>query len=229
MKAGLGVMFTGASGKAANAVFRETSEGTIVGPRVTPRNPRTPAQQAVRAAMTKASQSFQTLTQAQIKAWNKYALKGQVNNKTTHKPKTRSGINAYLELASKYYLVNGSGTAPATPPALPFVADDVTFTVTASAGTLTVTASGPNNAGVKTEFLIQELASPARKPQKGGYRTNSYHAFVAGTLDYDIEVDPGYYAVGYRFVNTATGQQTLTTYFTDIQQVALALSKKKVA
>jgi hypothetical protein len=48
----LGVLVNDIRGKAGSAVFAHTKEGVVVRPRVHPTNPRTPAQQAVRANLS---------------------------------------------------------------------------------------------------------------------------------------------------------------------------------
>lgn len=79
-----------------------------------------------------------------------------------------------------------------------------------------------------TEFLLQPLAGPNRTPQAGAYRSHGFFAFVAGTLSHDVDVPPGTYAAAYRFVNSATGQESGLVSL-DVQQVTFALSSRKAA
>lgn len=55
---------------------------------------------------------------------------------------------------------------------------------------------------------MQPLVSPTRKPIKGAYRTATFFTFTSGNLTKNVTVPPGYYAAAYRFVRTATGQDT---------------------
>lgn len=225
-KADLGVILQSLSGKAGNAVFHRSKEGIILGPRVKGRNPNTPAQQLVRAALTKATRDWKNFDTATVQNWERYAQALTFHTNSSGKAYNPPGINAYVELASKFYQVNPSGTAPSDPPAAAFEGDSITFTVAADTGKVTFTASGANAAGVTTEFLLQPLKSANRKPQSNGYRGKGFHAFVAGTLSWDIEVPSGYYAAGYRFVKTATGQASAPVLLGEVQQVTFSVAKK---
>lgn len=156
-------------------------------------------------------------------AWRNYAGFLNHENYVTGKKYHPSGINAYTELACKFYQVNPTGTAPSTPPTSAFNGDNIAITATAGTGMVTFTASAANATNVTTEFLLQPLANANRKPQKKGYRSKGFFAFVAGTLTHDVTVPAGFYAAGYRFVNSATGQAT-EPVFLAVQSVALSLS-----
>jgi len=225
-EAQLGVLLQSLAGKAGTAVFQRSSNGIVVRPRVKGANPRTPAQEAVRAALTKASRDWASFNPAQVAEWRQFASFQVHHDQISGKGYKPQGINAYMELACKFYLVNPNGTAPTTPPATPFEGDTVTITATADTGTITFTASGANAANVTTEFLLQPLRNANRKPQKNGYRSKGFFAFSAGNLSHEIEVPSGYYAAGYRFVNSATGQATEPKYLT-VQQVTLSLASGK--
>lgn len=225
----LGIILQSISGKVGNAVFHKTKDGIIVAPRTKGSNPNTAAQQLVRAALTKASRDWKNFDLSTVQAWENYAAGITFHNRTTGQAYTPTGINAYTELASKFYQMNPTGTAPTTPPAAAFNGDNVTITAVAATGKITFTASAANAAGVTTEFLVQTLASKNRKPQKNGYRVKGYYAFVTGTLSHDIDVPTGYYAAGYRFVSTATGQASAPVYFSETEQVAFTVTEGKKA
>ena len=220
-KAELGVLLQDLRGKAGNVVFQKSSEGLIVRPRVRGTNPNTPAQIAVRSYLTRASQAYEVLTPVQVLAWKNYA--STIVKHTGGKSYSPTAINAFTELAAKFLQVNPTGTIPVAPPANPFSGDTITISATAAAGQVTFTASAANAANVKTEFLLQSLKNGNRKPQKNGYRSRGFFAFVAGTLTHNVSVPSGYYAAAYRFVNSLTGQATEPVYL-PVQQVTLSLS-----
>lgn len=206
-KAELTVLTNAISGSAGNVTFVEGKEGTIVRSRTRPKNPSTPAQQAVRAAFTKCTRLWSGFTTAQIQAWEKWASKTTEHDEVTGKGFKSTGFNAFVKLAAKYLQVNPSGTVPTAPPSTPFGGDVVAFTVTAGTGKLTFTADKANAAGVTTELLIQPLVNKNRKPGKA-YKSAGFFTFTSGSLSRDVAVPAGWYAAAYRFVMSATGQDT---------------------
>lgn len=204
----LGAFAQSISGKAGNSVFRSTRSGTVVTDHVIPTNPDTAAQQDVRGYFRKATTKFATFSASVKTSWANYA-KNQFTTSKAGKRRSKTAINVYAGLGSKILQVNPTATLPEAVPATPFEGDSITLLVEAeSPGTLTFTASGPNASGVTTELLIQPLVSPTRKPLKGAYRTATFFTFTSGTLTKNVTVPPGYYAAGYRFVRTATGQDS---------------------
>lgn len=214
----------GASGSAGPVVFFRSKEGMVFGPRVTPSNPQTPAQMAVRNSLTKAARGYKALSPTLLSAWEQYAQDFTVHEPSTGKNRKRTGNAVYVQLATVFFRFSPRGTFPSTPPATAFEGDAIDVTATAATGKITFTASAANSADVVTEFFLQRLPSFARKPSKGGYRSKGSFAFVSGTLTFDVNVTSGLYAAGYRFVNTATGQTTPIQYL-PVQQVTLSLSQ----
>jgi len=227
-KAELGVILQSLAGKAGNAVFSRSKEGVILKPRVKGINPNTPAQQAVRANLREAATAFKNFTASQVAAWRNYAANQTKHNSVTGKSYNPTGVNAFTALASKFLQVNPGGTIPTTPPASAFSGDSITVTCSAGTGKVTFAASAANSTDVVTEFLLQPLASPNRKPQKNGYRSRGFFAFTSGTLTHDVTVPPGYFAAAYRFVNSATGQETPLVPI-GVQSVTFSVSSQKAA
>lgn len=205
----IGVLFNSLRGKAGSVVFANSKDGTVVRPRVSARNPQTPAQQAVRTALSKSAAAYKNLTSAQVAAWTAYA-----NSITKHDPRTSktyhpSPIAAFTSLASKFLQVAPTGTIPLTPPATAFAGDSITLTAVGASGKVNFTASAANAAGVTTELLLQPLKSQNRKAQPKGYRSKGFQVFATATPPpVAVSVAPGWYVPAYRFVNTATGQDT---------------------
>ena len=218
----LGVAFSQGSGKLGNVVLNKGKGGDVtLRERVKPNNPRTAGQLSVRASQTKSSQLYKNMTSAQVLAWTGYAATlPQVSRKSGRKIKV-SAINAFCQLADKFFQASPNGTAPMIPPTSAYTGDSVGITATAVTGAIQFSATAPNSAGTKTELLLQPLKGKNRVPTAKGYRTKAFVAFSSGTLFQNVSVPAGYYAAAYRFVNVATGQMTALT---PIAIVTVALS-----
>jgi hypothetical protein len=226
----------GVSGKAGNAVYRFTKNGTELADRPFVNNPQTAYQQAVRAAFSKSTKAWKNLTIAQAAAWNSFAASIVETEEISGAKTKRSGFNWYVALSSRWYLVNGmGGTAPANPPTAAFTGDSLTFTTSADSGGIKITASAANTSGTTTALLFQKLSSANGKPQKNGYRTKAHYAFVAGGLTTTVALTPGTYAVAVQYVKTSTGQETTMQVLGTVGPVTFAVSgtdsanKKKAA
>lgn len=198
------------SGRMSSVVYRETRFGTEMAEFEAPSNPRTPAQQKVRSDFQKATTQWRTLTSTQVKQWKAYAATQLVTQKITTQLYKSMGFNAFVKLAAKWYAVNNTGTAPATPPAAPFTGDAISVSANSeAAGTILFTATAANATNVTTALLVQRVSGPNSDPVDEAYKVAKYNKFTAGVgLSTTVSVLPGYYAVGYQFVNTATGQTT---------------------
>lgn len=73
-------------------------------------------------------------------------------------------------------------------------------------GGILFSATGPNRAGSVTELLVQRLPNERRSPTKR-YGSAGFVAFAKRSTDHLLPLAAGSYAVGYRFVEKATGQQ----------------------
>lgn len=206
--ADLGILLQSLRGKVGNAVFNKGKGGsTTVRVRVRGTNPKTSAQVGVRTNLSRAAQTFRGFNIAQYNLWKAYAQTLTRVGKKSGKRYTPSAINAFTELTAKYLQINPTGSIPLGPPATPFTGDVITVTATAGTGKITFTASAANAANVRTELLVQPLKSRNRTPTAKGYRTRGFIAFAVGSLSADVTVNPGFYAVAYRFVNVNTGQE----------------------
>lgn len=199
---------TAISGRMGGVVYKKTRFGTEMAEFEAPSNPNTSAQQTVRSNFRKSAQQWRTLTLAQAAAWRAYAAQQSIEEEVTTERYKPTGFNMFLKLAAKWFAVNpGQSSAPASPPTTSFAGDSITLTASSEgAGTIDFTASGPNAANVTTAILFQRVSGPNSDPVDGAYKIAKYFRFVSGTLSTSINVPPGYYAVGYQFVNTATGQ-----------------------
>lgn len=212
------------SGTLGNGVWVRSREGSVVRQRVTPANPDTPPQIAARARLTEATRLFKTFTQSQEDQWSQFAETLSSVDPVTGKTTTPTAINAFVKLATKWRMVNPTGSLPTVPPQTPYSGDSLSWTVLASTGKITFTGSGPNSSKTTTEFLVQRLASRVRNPQKKGYRSKGFKTLTAGSLSFDLDVTPGWYAVAIRYVNTDTGQETNVIPL-PIVQVTMSVAK----
>ncbi len=64
--------------------------------------------------------------------------------------------------------------------------------------------------------MVQPLANVNRKPQTGGYTSHSFYAFAVEALSKTVVLTPGAYALAYRFVNSATGQEVALVPLTTV-------------
>lgn len=201
--------------------------------RISPKNPQTAAQVAVRAAFTKATKQWNNLTPAQVAAWESYASTYSNLDADTEKSYTSTGFNAFVKLAAKWYAVNASGTAPATPPTGKFAGDTIQVTASAQPGSVKFTASAANRSGVTTALLLAKLGGKNRKANAKQYREKAYIAFATGNLQSSVSVPAGWYAAGYSFVDLATGQESEPVLLGYVGPVTVSVAdsapKKKAA
>lgn len=209
-----------------NVVYKSTRFGTEMAEFEAPSNPNTTAQQAARNSFKKAAQQWRTLNLTQATAWRAYASELYTEEEITMKRYKPTGFNAFVKLSAKWYAVNATGTAPTTPPASAFAGDTITVSVDfETPGVIDFTASAPNAANVTTALLIQKVSSGIADPVDGAYKVGKYFRFIAGTLSTSVNVAPGYYAVGYQFVNTATGQTSAPVWLGVIGPVSFQMVK----
>lgn len=195
-------------GAIGERVYSRARSGATVRGRVTPSNPRTVSQSQARLNFGRAAAAYKNLLPAQAALWRAYAQTLTVQNRKTGQPYTPSGNTVFAGLAAKFLQINPTGTIPVTPPASGFAGDAVTLTAAGATGHVTFTANAPNSAGVKTELLLQHLPSANRMPGEGAYRSEQFVAFAGTGLTSNVNVSPGWYAPAYKFVNTATGQES---------------------
>lgn len=185
--------------KLNGSVFSKNRAGSYLRNKVTPVNPQTSFQTAVRAALTAASQSWKTLLQSERDAWSA-AVSSFAKTDIFGDIKNPSGINLYNKL---YMNANTIGGAPLTSPpnvvATPGVPDaDIapdstpqTFTVTS--GLANVPASedwviratsnqSPGKTFVKSEYrIVTVIPGGTALPYAGiADYTNKFGAIVAG-------------------------------------------------
>ncbi len=202
-----GGLVAGLTGKAGNTVFVHQRDGTVtVRSYTTPRNPKTAAQEVVRANTRKASAAFNALSPAQYAAWQVYARSLTTTNPQTGLAQTPRAHLLYIHLAAKLLQAVPSATLPTVPPTQEFVGDGIRVSAAAVTGNITFTASASNAANVVTELLLQPLKSAHRTPVLRSYRPAAFFSFAAKGLSKTVPTAAGWVACAVRFVHTGTGQ-----------------------
>ena len=193
----------GISGKAGTVVFVRQANGSVtVRPRTTPKNPRTPSQEAWRGFVARAGRAFRDLDEAEYLAWSAYAREQVAMGRAT----SPYPSNAFTALAAKFLQVNpGATEPPRLPPTEAFGGDAVRVTVVAEPGGVRFSADRENAAGVITELLLCPLRSRHEVPRPRSYRGQGSVSFGASLSEF-VPALAGSYSCAIRFVSTATGQ-----------------------
>lgn len=158
--------------------------------------------------MQSASAIYSTFSASEAAAWRRYAATLARVDPVSGKQYTPAGRNAFIGLAVKFQQVNPEAEIPRMPPVGDFAGDVVTVSAAAVAGGIRFTADRANAVGVTTELMLQKLPNVRRMPGKV-YKAVAFEAFEPGSLAVDVPMEPGVYACAFRFVEIATGRQTL--------------------
>lgn len=193
--------------KVGSSVFTRGRSGATVRLRVKPRNPRTSAQESVRANLTDSSRAFKALGSSDLALWQSYAQSITRHNRVNGTAYHPSAMDVFSGLSSKFLQITPGGTIPTTPPTAPYEPDTITVTSADSVGDITFTASAAIAAGQKVECLIQPLPSANRVASPTGYKSAGFYAPAAMALTFVTSaLTPGVYANAYRLVNVDTGE-----------------------
>lgn len=130
-----GLVITDGRGKIGGQVLTKGRSGAVIRNKVTPTNPNSARQSAVRAALASFSQAWKSLTQVQRDAWNA-AVGNFTRTNIFGATVSPSGKNLYTALNTNLEKVNYNAiTAPPVP--LPVVspnANNFVFTITGTTG-----------------------------------------------------------------------------------------------
>jgi hypothetical protein len=194
-------LYPAVTGRIGNLVVIANNDGAvIVREYVVPANPRTPSQQKARITLRGVPYLWGELTDEERAAWQAFA-----------RAQGRNGYHAFVGLATKWRTVNGNGMPPALPPTEAFFGDSVGLSVAAGpagSGSIVVTAQRPNQPGVVVEIRLQRLRATHVGTKPKNWVTKAFVSFEAGSLTKTLDLFPGAYAIGYRYVNAETGQET---------------------
>ena len=180
MKIKWGALVVDGRGKIGGQVASKNRSGAYMRNKVTPTNPQTAAQSAVRAILAAASQAWSGLTEAQRAAWNG-AVQAWIGNNVFADGVVPSGKNLYTRLRANLV---GIGQAALSTPPLPVavvapglgtidcdISDtelNVPYTGTSAAQYLIIEATAPQTAGTynpsgryrQIHTALQNTASP---------------------------------------------------------------------
>lgn len=153
MKIKFGSIVTDGRGKIGGHVASKNRGGAYLRTKVTPVNPQSALQTAVRALLTVLSQGWRALTATQRAAWNAAVE----NFKTTNifgDIKSPSGINLYVRLNAN--INTGGGATISSPPSLTSSPTDITLAPAAAAGAATFSVVfGASPVPANTAYVIE--------------------------------------------------------------------------
>lgn len=217
MKAKFGMVVVAGSGKIGGHVASRNRAGAYFRTKVTPVNPQSTAQLAVRNRLGVRSQAWRGLTDAQRSSWNG-AVAAFAKTDIFGDLKNPSGFNLYQRLNNNLLTVGGAAITTAPQPAAVLSVSVTSIIPAAGTGLIPmvlsaavpaatavkVFATAPQSPGVsfvKSEYrLITTLPAATATPVAlGAFYSTKFGAWLAGQKLFFKIV----------FVNTVTGQETL--------------------
>ena len=195
-------------GKLGNLVLVATPDGAIARTLTQPRNPRTPAQIAVRDRQTVCAQAWSDLDDEADRRWRAYARRLETSDPRTGTWTQPRPDNLFGALYSRMLLVDPRATPPQVPPEGAFFGDAIGVVTSDGASGVRFEAGGPNAAGVVTELLTQRLVTRKRRTYLEKYRHAAIVRFEEGHLGVEVPYAAGWVACAYRFIRADTGQAT---------------------
>lgn len=152
MKVKFGAMVVDGRGKLGGHVFSKNRAGAYVRTKVTPVNPQTATQSAVRAILTFLAQSWAGLAGASRAAWDN-AVSSFARTDIFGDIKQPTGLNLYTKLNAN--ILNAGGVAITVPPSSNVAPANVIFTPAAAAGAGTFTLGfAPTPVPANTAYLV---------------------------------------------------------------------------
>jgi hypothetical protein len=222
----LGSMATDVRNSVGAVTFSRNKGGAYVRAKVSPVQPRTPAQTRVRANFAANSKLWSgTLTSAQQAAWTFFAASNPLINVFGNSIVV-SGLAIMMKLNQ---ILSQIGVAPITDPpsdlSVPALANVLDMAASEDADTVTFdTAAQAVVAGAKYYIFATAPLAPGKKPGTSDYRFIGTYAAVAAAVSIDISTNwkaifgdvPTGKTIGglVATVNTATGAVTPGLVFT---------------
>ena len=178
---------------------------------------RTSDQASVKAVFKRLSQAWQSLTNAQILAWN--AAAGSAEAKSVLGTKTKiTGSNLFMRL--NYWVVYCGGSVMSNPPALTGVDAPADATITLSATAFTFKLNAVPSSTTNLKLIICASAPQSNGISRAYSKAAEFDAPctpVSTAIDIKAKYEAKYGAVGagnpkvffkYFYVNTATGEKS---------------------
>jgi hypothetical protein len=215
MKTKFGAIIVDGRGKINGMVASKNRAGSYMRTKVTPVNPRSTFQSAVRNRLTSLAQGFRALTAAQIAAWNN-AVSNFAKTDIFGDLKNPSGFNLYVRLNANLLGVSESAISNPPLPGAVYAPTSLSVAMDVGAGGYALTFSGAIPATDKVILLATPGLSPGRSFSKNQFRV--IEVLENGdSSPYDFETSYlakfGAPAVGQKVfvamqgVNITTGQQ----------------------
>jgi hypothetical protein len=151
---------------------------------------------------------WQGLGREEAEAWRVYAAGITLHRPLDGHPYSPKAYNVFVGLSTKILQIDPAAEVPLLPPKGLFAGDSVLLEALPAEGGILLTASGQNSTGVVTEVALQKLPN-ARRALGKQFAAAAFHAFEPGQLSFLLPQASGVYGVAYRFVEAATGRQTL--------------------
>lgn len=217
MKAKFGAIVVAGSGKIGGHVASRNHSGAYFRTKVTPVNPQTTAQLAVRNRLGVRSQAWRGLTDAQRAAWNA-AVSAFARTDIFGDLKNPTGFNLYQRLNNNIVTVGGTAIAAPPIPAAVSVVSITSISPAAGTGLIPMVMSGGVPAGTAVKVFATAPQSPGVSFVKSEYRLITTLAAATATpvaLGASYSTKFGSWLAGQKlffkivFVNTATGQESL--------------------
>jgi hypothetical protein len=206
-RAALSGVLSQARGRVGSEVLVKTRSGWAIKSRPRYRQFPHPETAAARERLKEAAEAWASLSMEQLEAWRRYARKIERRSAVGGGVYSPSAYNAFVGLATRFLQANPIDTpsVPLWPPTFDWPGENVTLSAQASEEGAILTASAANRLGVVTEVLIQRLANIRRSP-KPFYKSAAVHRFESGSLEFELLLNPGAYALAYRFIQASDGQ-----------------------
>jgi hypothetical protein len=212
-----GIVVAEARGKLNGGVFSKSAAGNVLRTKVTPVNPASTAQQGVRSGLTAIAQAWRGLTTTQRAAWRALALQVTTSNIFGDNV-TLSGMAMYCRVNRQRQAINQVILSDA--PALPTLSAVTSVSVTATAGTPTLSVvyapTVPTGHSMIVRFTPQ--MSAGRSFVKGKYvqiavvaaaAASPYNALAAYNTRFGTLVVGNKITVSVHLVHIASGFATL--------------------
>jgi len=152
-----GALLADARGKVGGTVFSRNKGGAYMKNKVTPLNPRTIAQVAIRNLLAALSAAWRNLTAAQIAAWNAAVLNFPRTD-IFGASKTPTGKNLYVGLNANLNSVGAASISAVPAPGAVASIESASLTAAAGAGTFTV-VFGPSPVPADSAFIVEATPS----------------------------------------------------------------------
>jgi hypothetical protein len=218
-KVQFGSVVNDARNKTGGIVYSKNKYGSFIRRKVSPAQPRTDAQTAIRAGLTTTSKDWSgVLNDTERAAWAAFALSNPVHDQFGAAV-ILTGAQTYVRLNNA--ILHGGGSAITSPPADLTVSGVSAITAAGAAGTpaLAISVLDPNPALAAEQYMIYATrqVSPGRASINSFYRYLQLAAYnatlpidllTAYTAKFGALVAGQKIGIGVRILNLSTGAQS---------------------